>query len=217
MQTPQFDSGGKTLEEFQPDEEQSTLSRPAEDKDISLARTFGGRSLLREILETALLTAILFLILNTTTARFQVRGSSMEPTLHNEQYLVISKVTYWVHPPERGDIIVFQPPNNPDEDYIKRVVGLPGEQVEIRDGAIWVDGDFLEETYIANSTPYSGAWSLGEKEFFVLGDNRGNSSDSHSWGLLPQKNIIGKAWLCYWPPEDWGIVTHHNFSKSAEQ
>jgi len=199
------------LEEFQPEEEQPTLSRPAEDEDISLARTFGGRSSLREILETILLTAILFLILNTTTARFQVRGSSMEPTLHNGQYLVISKVTYWIHPPERGDIIVFQPPNNPDEDYIKRVVGLPEEQVEIHDGTVWVDGDPLEETYIANPVPYSGAWSLGEKVFFVLGDNRSNSSDSHSWGLLPQENIIGKAWLCYWPPENWGIVAHQSF------
>jgi len=204
------------LEEFQPEEVQPTPSRPAEDEDVSLARTFGGRSLLREILETVLLTAILFLILNTTTARFQVRGSSMEPTLHNEQYLVISKVTYWVHPPERRDIIVFQPPNNPDEDYIKRVVGLPGEQIEIRDGTIWVDGVAIEETYIANPTSYSGAWRLGEEEYFVLGDNRGNSSDSHSWGLLPQENIVGKAWLCYWPPEDWGMVAHYDPSENTE-
>ncbi|MEA3339135.1 MAG: signal peptidase I [Chloroflexota bacterium] len=204
------------MEEFQSEEVQPTPSRPAEDEDVSLARTFGGRSLPREILETVLLTAILFLALNTTTARFQVRGSSMESTLHNEQYLVISKVTYWVHPPERGDIIVFQPPNNPDEDYIKRVVGLPGEQVEIRDGTIWVDEVAIEETYIANPAPYSGAWRLGEEEYFVLGDNRGNSSDSHSWGLLPQENIVGKAWLCYWPPENWGMVAHYDLSESTK-
>ncbi len=132
----------------------------------------------------------------------------MEPTLHNGQYLVISKVTLWLHPPERGDVIVFLPPNNPNEDYIKRIIGLPGERVEIRDGAIWVDEVLVEETYIANPTPYAGAWSLGDKEYFVLGDNRGNSSDSHSWGLLPEENIVGKAWLCYWPPENWGMVTH---------
>ncbi len=205
------------MEEFQPEEVQPTPNRPVEDENISLAQTFGGHSLLREILETVLLTAILFLILNTTTARFQVRGSSMEPTLHNEQYLVISKVTYWVHPPERGDIIVFQPPNNPDEDYIKRVVGLPGERVKVQDGTILVDGTAIEEAYIANPASYSGVWNLGEKEFFVLGDNRGNSSDSHSWGLLPQENVVGKAWLCYWPPEDWGTVAHHNSSASVEQ
>ena len=139
----------------------------------------------------------------------------MEPTLHNGQYLVISKVTYWVHPPERRDIIVFRPPNNPDEDYIKRVVGLPGEQVEARDGGIWVDGVLLEESYVASPVSYSGVWNLGEGEYFVLGDNRGNSSDSHSWGLLPQENIVGKSWLCYWPPEDWGIVAHHVPAESA--
>jgi len=199
------------LEELQPEEAQSEPVQPADDESVSLARAFGGRSLLREILETVLLTVVLFLILNATTARFQVRGSSMEPTLHNGQYLVISKVAFWLHPPERGDVIVFLPPNNPADDYIKRIVGLPGEQVEIRDGTIWVDGVSIEETYIANSTPYSGAWILGGNEYFVLGDNRGNSSDSHSWGLLPKENIVGKAWLCYWPPEEWGLVTHYAF------
>lgn len=189
-------------------ETQLEHTRPPAEEQVSLARTFGGRSLLREILETVLLTLILFLILNATTARFQVRGSSMEPTLHNGQYLVVSKVTLWLHPPERGDVIVFLPPNNPNEDYIKRIIGLPGERVEIRDGTVWVDEVLVEETYIANPAPYSGAWSLGDKEYFVLGDNRGNSSDSHSWGLLPEENIVGKAWLCYWPPENWGMVTH---------
>ena len=184
---------------------------------VSLARTFGGRSLLREALETILLTLIIFLALNTATGRFQVRGSSMETTLHDGQYLVISKLTYWVHPPERGDIIVFHPPNSTADDYIKRVVGLPGEQVEIRDGAVWVDGLLLEEPYITNPGFYSGAWSLGDEEHFVLGDNRGNSSDSHSWGMLPQENIVGKAWLCYWPPEEWSLVAHYTFPEPADQ
>jgi signal peptidase I len=205
-------SGGISLEEFQSEEVQPAPERPIDGERVSLARTFGGRSMLREIFETILLTAIIFLILNATTARFQVRGSSMEPNLHNGQYLIIGKVTYWLHPPQRGDIIVFRPPNNPSDDYIKRIVGLPGEQVDIQDGKIMVDGTLLEETYIANPTPYSGSWTLGEQEYFVLGDNRGNSSDSHSWGLLPQENIIGKAWLCYWPPDNWGSVAHYAFS-----
>ncbi|MBU0704715.1 MAG: signal peptidase I [Chloroflexi bacterium] len=194
------DSQPETQPEHTPDEEQ-----------VSLARTFGGRSLLREVLETVLLTAILFLVLNATTARFQVRGSSMEPTLHNKQYLVINKITYWIHPPERGDIIVFHPPNSPDQDYIKRIVGLPGEQMEIQNEGVWIDGVLLEETYIADPAYYSGTWNLGAGEYFVLGDNRGNSSDSHSWGLLPEDNIVGKAWFCYWPPEDWGGVAHYAF------
>ncbi len=182
---------------------------------VSLTREFGGRSLLREVLETILLTIIIFLVINTATGRFQVRGSSMEPTLHDKQYLLISKLAYWIHSPERGDIFVFHPPNNPADDYIKRVIGLPGEQVEIRDGQIWVNGVLLEEPYVANPGSYSGVWDLGDGEYFVLGDNRSNSSDSHSWGVLPQENIVGKAWFCYWPPEDWGPVAHHTFPESA--
>jgi len=213
------------LEELQPGEAQteqappteSEYRRPPDGERVSLARTFGGRSLLRETLETILLTVIIFLILNTATGRFQVRGSSMEPTLHDGQYLVIGKVIYWIHPPERGDIIVFRPPANPSDDYIKRVVGLPGDQIEIQDGGIWVDGVLIEEPYISSPGAYSGTWSLGDDEYFVLGDNRNNSSDSHSWGVLPRENIIGKAWLCYWPPEEWSSVKHHTFPESADQ
>jgi signal peptidase I len=212
------------LEELQSGEAQvehlpsidSERTHPAEGEQVSLARAFGGRSLLRETLETVLLTLIIFLVLNTATGRFQVRGSSMEPTLHDGQYLVIGKLVYWVHPPERGEIIVFEPPTNPSDDYIKRIVGLPGERIEIQGGAVWVDGVVLEEPY-TNPGSYSGAWNLGDGEYFVLGDNRNNSSDSHNWGVLPEENVVGKAWLCYWPPEKWGLVTHYAFPESADQ
>jgi len=205
------------LEEPQLGEVQPEHVHPSDGERVSLARAFGGRSLLREILETVLLTVIISLVISTATGRFQVHGSSMEPTLHNGQYLVVSKLIYWVHPPERGDIIVFQPPNSPAEDYIKRIAGLPGEQVEIRSGEVWVDGILLDEPYIASPGSYSGAWNLGDEEYFVLGDNRGNSSDSHSWGVLPRENIVGKAWLCYWPPEQWSLVAHHTFPEPVDQ
>jgi signal peptidase I len=188
------------------------LARPATRERVSIGRTFGGTSLLREIAETVLLTLMIFLVLNTTTGRFQVRGSSMEPTLHDGQYLIISKLIYWMRSPERGDVIVFEPPGNPDEDYIKRVIGLPGEQVEIRDGIVSINGAPLKEPYIESPAFYSGTWNLGAGEYFVLGDNRRNSSDSHSWGVLPHDNVVGKAWLCYWPPEEWGMVAHESFS-----
>lgn len=183
---------------------------------VSLARTFGGRSLLREILETVLLTVVLFFVINTVTGRSQVNGSSMEPTLHNGQYLIISKITYWIHPPERGDIIVLHPPNNLGEDYIKRIVGLPGERVEVQGGKVWVDGFVLDEPYVSSAPSYSGSWALGKGEYLVFGDNRNNSSDSHSWGPLEGESIVGKAWLSYWPPERWGIVKHHAFPESEE-
>jgi signal peptidase I len=204
------------LNEPQPEKAQPEAPHSASGERVSLARAFGGRSLVREVLETVLLTVILFLTLNAATGRFQVNGSSMEPALHNGQFLIVSKLTYWIHPPERGDIIVFRPDVSADE-YIKRIVGLPGEQVESRDGRIWVDGVALEEPYIASYPSYSGSWSLGEREYLVLGDNRNNSSDSHSWGALPEGNIVGKAWLCYWPPEQWGPVAHHTFSETDQQ
>ena len=190
---------------------------PAPGERVSLSETFGGGSLLREILETILLTLIIFLTINTTTGRFQVQGSSMEPALHDGQYLVVSKLIYWIHPPERGDVIVFRPPNHPDEDYIKRLIGLPGETVEMQNGVVFVDGIRLEEDYIPYPGSSSGSWTLGDDEYFVLGDNRRNSSDSRSWGPLPRENIVGKAWLCYWPPEEWGAVAHHVFPEHVEQ
>jgi signal peptidase I len=182
---------------------------------VSLARTFGGPSVLREVLETVLLTVILFLVLNTATGRFRVDGSSMEPTLHDGQYLIVSKLTYLIHSPERGDIVVFHPPIT-GEEYIKRVVGLPGERIEIRDRAVWVNGIILDESYVASAPMYTGFWELGEKEYLVLGDNRNNSSDSHSWGTLSEEDIVGKAWLCYWPPEQWGAVAHYVFVESLD-
>jgi signal peptidase I len=197
-----------------PDDEQY---HALDDERVSLARTFGGPSMLREILETILLTIIIFSALYVTTGRFLVRGSSMEPTLHDGQYMIISKLIYWIHPPERGDIIVFRPPNGSGDDYIKRVVGLPGEQVEIQDGVVSVGGVLLDEPYIANPGFYSGVWELGDEEYFVLGDNRRNSSDSHTWGVFPGENIVGKAWLCYWPPEEWGVAVHHAFPKPDDQ
>lgn len=190
----------------------------AEEREaVSLARAFGGRSLLRDLLETLVLTAVIFFIVNLLTGRFQVRGASMEPSLHSGQYLIVSKLSYRLGEPQRGDIVVFEPPNGGGEDYIKRIIGLPGEQIEIRDGWVWVDGYRLEEPYLASQTSHMGSWTLGADEYFVLGDNRANSSDSRSWGPLPRKNLVGKAWLCYWPPQYWGVLPHYSFPEAQER
>ena len=211
------ESGNEAFSETQAAQSRTAIRGTADAEPPSLAREFGGPSLLREILETALLTLVVFLVLNTLTGRFQVRGQSMQPTLHNGQYLVVSKLAYWLRPPKRGDIVVFHPPNGSSDDYIKRIIGLPGERMRIRDGAVLVDGAPIEETYVNSQGAYSGSWELGPDEYFVLGDNRANSSDSHMWGTLPEDNIIGKAWLCYWPPEAWGLVDHHEFPKPARR
>jgi len=176
-------------------------------------RWAGVKSFLREIIETIILTLIIYGILSLGFRNFRVIGDSMTPNFHDGQYLVVNKLSYRFHPPERGDVIIFHPPTNPEKEYIKRVIALPGETVEIREGYIYIDGRRLEEPYIAQ-TELHGGWGpsvVGQGEYFVLGDNRNNSSDSRSWGMLPRGNIFGKAWLSYWPPQEWGLVPHYTF------
>lgn len=171
--------------------------------------------LLREIVETVLLTLVIFGAINVLTGRFRIEGPSMEPNLHGGQYLIISKVIYRLHPPRRGDIIVFHHPRNPNRDLIKRVVGLPSETVEIRQGQVYIDDAHLKEPYVAYPGRYSVRYELGADDFFVLGDNRPNSDDSHSWGVLKRDQIVGKAWISYWPPGEWGGVPHYGFSEDT--
>lgn len=205
------------MEGTQPELSQLKYAQTDGNERVSLMRTFGGPSMLREVVETVLLAVVVLVVLSVTTGRFQVRGHSMEPSLHDGQYLIVTRVPYWIHPPDRGDVVVFRPPNGSSEDYVKRIVGLPGERIEIRGGRVLVNDGLIEEPYIPHPASYSGSWVLGEGEYFVLGDNRGNSSDSHSWGPLPGDSIVGKAWLRYWPPEDWGVVSHHVFPEPVDQ
>lgn len=163
---------------------------------------------IREIIETLLLTFFIFWLVHSLVGRYRIDGSSMNPTLLDGEYLIINNVTYLLDDPARGEIVVFQHPRN-ELNLIKRVIGLPGDQVKIENGTIWVNGEALDEPYIADAPNYSGDWQVPEGTLFVLGDNRNNSSDSHSWGFLPQENILGKALYVYWPPADWGEVPHY--------
>jgi signal peptidase I len=170
------------------------------------------KGVVREIVETIALALVIFLLVRLAAQNFRIEGSSMEPNLHNGQFLIVNKLVYYLHPPERGDVIVFQAPDSPRKDYIKRVVGLPGEEVEIVDGQVFVNGLRLEESYIAE--PGSRSWGpevVGDFEYLVLGDNRRNSRDSTNWGMLDGNAIIGKGWICYWPPQDFGLVPHYSF------
>lgn len=169
---------------------------------------------LREIIETVVLTVVIFAAINTVTGRFRIEGPSMMPNLHQGQYLIISKIVYRLDSPQRGDIIVFHHPRNPSRDLIKRVIGLPGETVEILDGRVLVDGTPLNEPYVFYRSHYSGRYELGPEEFFVLGDNRPNSDDSHSWGTLDRDQIVGKAWISYWPPTTWGGLLHFGYKET---
>ena len=193
------------------------------------------KTAIRDVLETLVLTLLIFLIVRSLVQNFKVDGRSMEPTLHGGQYLLIDKASYWriggdiaeklipgveaagdgersqLHyifgGPVRGDIIVFRYPKDPSRDFIKRVIAVPGDTVEIRDGRVYVNGTALREDYTAAAPNYQAPAELVPPgNYFVLGDNRNNSSDSHIWGLVPDENIIGRAWLSYWPPEEVGVV-----------
>ena len=172
------------------------------------AATTSWKSFIFDILETLLLSALLFVVINILTARVRVDGFSMLPTLKNNELALVNRLAYRFGKPERGDIIVFHFPVNPKEDLIKRVIGLPGEEVVVKDGRVYINGTALEESYIASAPAYTAQWSVPEGYLFVLGDNRNDSSDSHTWGLLPLDDMVGKAVLVYWPITDWMILKH---------
>jgi signal peptidase I len=175
------------------------------------------RSALREFVETILITLLIYFLVRTFLfENYRVLGQSMHPTLENGQYLVINKLLYRLQEPQRGDIIVFRDVRDDSRKLIKRIIGLPGETVEIQGGQLYIDDRLIDEPYIDQLGYYSEPASLiPDGHFYVLGDNRNNSSDSHSWGTLPGDKIVGKAWLSYWPPAQWGIIPHETYATSG--
>jgi len=161
-----------------------------------------------DIVETIVIALLLFLVINTISARIRVDGRSMEPTLKSGQFVLVNKLAYKIGSPQYGDIIVFHYPRNPDQEYIKRVIGLPGDLVEIKAGQVFVNDQLIDEPYILNEPTYQDRVRVPVNALFVLGDNRNNSSDSHTWGAVPLESVVGKAILIYWPPQDWGILQH---------
>lgn len=161
-----------------------------------------------DILETLVLAVVLYFGINAISVRVKVDGTSMVPTLQNGEYILVNKLAYKTGEPQRGDIVVFVFPMNPQEDLIKRVIGLPGEKVAIHNGVVSINGIQINEPYIAAAPIYDGEWVVTEGQLFVLGDNRNESKDSHQWGLLPLENVVGKAVLIYWPPPEWQIINH---------
>jgi len=163
-----------------------------------------------DILETLLLSVVLFFLINAVSARIKIDGSSMEPNLHHGEFVIVSKLNYRFGEPERGDVVVFDFPRNITQEYIKRVIGLPGEHIRVEDGKLYVNNIMLSEPYINIEQKYEGDWDVPENTLFVLGDNRNNSSDSHTWGMVPMNNIIGEALVVYWPPSSWGLINGTN-------
>lgn len=160
-----------------------------------------------DFFETIALAVLIFLGINGISARIRVDGTSMEPTLHTGEYVVVNKFSYRFGEPHLGDVIVFHFPGNPGQEYIKRVIGLPGDLVQVEQGQVYVNGSPIQEPYIAAQPNYQGSWTVPANSLFVLGDNRNNSSDSHSWGMVPYSYVVGKAVFIYWPLNQWGTLT----------
>lgn len=175
---------------------------------------------LREIIETLLLVIAIYTLVNLSTARFVVDGSSMEPNFHTGEYVIVSRLAYILSEPERGDVVVFHYDTTNNRDFIKRLVGLPNEHIEMREGRVYVDGHLLDEPYVKEycrpTLCNDREWYLDDDEYFVLGDNRNSSRDSHDFGPIEREQIIGRAWVRYWPIEDLRIIPHHDYDLSGE-
>lgn len=201
------------------------------------------RNVVRELVETALFILLVFFIVRGIVQNFKIEGSSMEPTLHTGQYILVNKLVYFhfdlnaplrlmpgqegidqrviypFHQPHRGDIVVFEYPRDVSKDYIKRVIGLPGDTVEIRDGQVLVNDEPLDQPYLEGAPTYCvagyacqvGPVEIPAGHIFVMGDNRANSSDSREWGPLPLDRVVGQAWVIYYPLTNWGLVPHHDY------
>ncbi len=165
-------------------------------------------SFLIDTVETLLLALILFFGINTLSDRVRVENISMLPTLRPDEFLLVNKVAYRLGEPKIGDIITFHYPKNPKENYIKRVIGLAGDEVKVESGKVTVNGTLLTEPYIAAITASEGTWIVPEDSLFVMGDNRNESSDSRAWGPVPMDLVVGKALVIYWPLENFHILNN---------
>lgn len=189
---------------------------------------------LLDFVETLILATVFLVIFWAFLGQpHQVRGNSMTPTLHDNEYLLTEKISYMLGQPQRGDVIIFRFPQAPRFDYIKRIIGLPGEKLKIQNNKITIQntefpaGFVMDEPYLANGTqtivPPSGAFmsegqmiSLGKNEYFVLGDNRQNSSDSRFWGLVPRNEIIGKTFFRFFPLTAFGPIQSTSFASKLQ-
>ncbi len=174
--------------------------------------------LLRDIGITILIALAVFCLLRVSLQGYMVRGSCMLPGIEDQDWVMVSKAAYFFSTPHHGDVVILQPPFETDHPYIKRVIALPGDTIEVKDGKVYLNGILLTEPYIAESPRYIlPAQEIPEDEYFVLGDNRNNAQDSHVWGSVPRENIIGKVWFIYWPPKHWQVVGGYNYPELANE
>jgi signal peptidase I len=175
------------------------------------------KSFVKEVVITLALAAIIFFGARATIQTYEVFQNSMLPNFHAGQRVVVNKAVYWFGDPQRGDVVILKAPNGEKNNWIKRIIGLPGDTVEIVKGVTYINGVKLDEPYVKNRFTYSLAKTtvpLGS--FFFLGDNRDVSNDSSKGWLLKREDVIGKAWLISWPPSEWSVVPGYDLNKQVE-
>jgi signal peptidase I len=169
-----------------------------------------------DFVETVIMALAVFVIIYLFLFQpHQVRGNSMLPSFEDKEYILTDKISYRLHSPARGDVIIFRAPQNEDYDYIKRIIGIPGDTIRIENGRVYVNEEQIEEPYLPEDevtikgrfVESKQSMTVPEDQYFVLGDNRNHSSDSREWGFVPKENIIGKTWFRYWPPGRIGLTT----------
>lgn len=162
----------------------------------------------REMVITLLIAVVIYCSLQITIKSFKVYNISMLPTIQPGDHIILNKLAYKFGTPKRGDIIIFYSPRH-QEDLIKRVIAVPGDSVEVKKGKVLVNGQVLNEPYILEQPRYTMfEQTIGPNTYFVLGDDRNNSDDSHNGWTVPVENIIGQAWLVYWPPDRCRVIQH---------
>jgi signal peptidase I len=174
--------------------------------------------MLRELIETIVLSLVIFLLIRQVVQNYRIESHSMQPNFYEGEFILVNKLAYRLGSPERGDVLVFHNPNNVEEDYIKRIIGLPGDTVEIHEGVVFINGQALVEEYPINEIPRSqnyGPVMIEPDHLFVMGDNRPQSQDSRVFGQLSEELIVGKAWVRVWPFNKFGIIQHYDLEPDA--
>lgn len=214
-------------------EPEFTTPKPSEPRvDASSAAASLGRGLW-EVVQILVMAVLMVILIRNFFHNYRIEGISMEPNFHDRQFLIVNRYAYcpgihveipvanvslfdrvWcVRTPKRGDVVIFEYPRDPSRDFIKRVIGLPNETVEVRAGQVYVDGVLVPEPFGPNPGSYNAPpLTVGPDEVYVMGDNRNNSSDSHLWGPLKLEHIIGKALVSYWPPRYWAVVPQYDLT-----
>lgn len=180
---------------------------------VERPRLSSHNALWRDAMEILVLIVTIYTLVNLATARAIVEGDSMQPNFQPKQLIIVNRFVYYFGEPHRGDVIVLHNPKNPNEDFIKRLIGLPGETVVIKEGRVYINDRLLDEPYIPKfcTAGCDGTWTIEPDNYFVLGDNRSNSYDSHMFGTINRDLIVGQAWIRYWPPQNMGMIPHPGY------